>query len=1398
MGDIIPIGERLKEGVSSTSIQCPMLNSSNYTVWAIRMKSCLRVHKAWDIIGTETTDVDKNDIALALLFQSIPESLVLQLGELSTAKQVWEAIKTKNVGAERVKEARLQTLMAEFDRLKMKDTDTIDGFAGKLSEISSKTASLGEKIEESKLVKKFLKSIPRKKYIHIVASLEQVLDLKKTSFEDIVGRLKVYEERIFDDDEIQEDHGKLMYTNVDTATNFSNREFSGDFRGRGRGGRFSYRGRGRGRNGGRDMSHITCFRCDKNGHFASNCPDRLLKLQEIQESEKNDNKDTTVANELMMHETVFLNEKHCVPSKFESDLNGENLWYLDNGASNHMTGDRRYFDKLDDSVTGKVRFGDDSRIDIKGKGTIAFVDLNGTPRSMTDVYYIPDLKSNIVSLGQATEAGCDIRLKGGYLTMHDREGRLLVRAERSKNRLYKVQMKLKDNACLYLTTLSETSKWHARMGHVNLATLKTMIDKELVQGAPNITLEKEICSSCLLGKQTRKMFPQATTYRATKKLELIHGDLCGPITPSTSAGNRYVFVLIDDYSRYMWTILLKEKSDAFCKFKNFKILVERESEEKIRTFRTDRGGEFVSLEFNSFCEESGIKRHLTAPYTPQQNGVVERRNRTMMEMTRSLLKHMHLPNYLWGEAIRHTTYLLNRVVSRSLKDMTPYECFRNKKPMVEHIRIFGCIAYAKVDKPHLKKLDDRSRILIHLGTEPGSKAYRLLDPQTRKIVVSRDVVFDETKGWEWKHGDSAKDCDGSFTITLNDSGNHGLQKENAETEQREVVTEQRGAETEQDKEKEYFSESEGDVETEIIHEQEQVSEASNPSPPVLRRTERQINKPKYLEDYVLLAEEEGETLLLCLNNEPRNFDEAKKSKEWIHACEEEINSIEKFKVWNLVDLPHGAKPIGLKWVFKLKRNSDGSINKYKARLVAKGYVQQYGVDFEEVFAPVARIETIRLLIKLAASHGWEIHHLDVKTAFLHGELKENVYVFQPEGFEKKGSSNKVYKLNKALYGLRQAPRAWNNKLNHILLELQFVKCSKEPTVYRREAKEHLLIIAVYVDDLFVTGTSLEGINSFKAEMSSRFDMSDLGKLSYYLGIEVIQHAGGITLNQNRYALKILEEAGMSDCNMVHTPMDISLKLSKCENEKEVDATAYRKNVGCFRYLLHTRPDLSYCVGILSRYMQSPRESHATAMKQCLRYLKGTTTLGLFFNQCENIPKIVGYSDSSHNVDPDDGRSTAGYVFYLGDSPISWCSQKQETVAMSSCEAEFMGGTEAAKQAIWLQDILSEITGNDCEKVVIKIDNKSAIALTKNPVFHGRSKHIHRRYHFIRECVENGQIEVEHVPGSEQKADILTKALGRIKFREMRDLVGVQDLKEIESKLKGEFVGLSLVNEVKPK
>lgn len=538
----------------------------------------------------------------------------MQFRELDTSKAVWDAIKAQHVGAERVREAKLQNLMADFDRLKMKDGDTIDKFVGKLSEISSKSASLGEMIEEPKIVKKFLKSLPRRKYIHMVASLEQVLDLNTISFEDIVGRLKAYEERVAEEEEdSRDDQEKLMYANTD-----SNQEgYGGSYgRGRGRGGRPNWRGRGRGRSGsfqsqkeaykqgrGRDLSHITCFQCEKQGHCASDCPDKVLKLQETVEKK---DEDTQEADELMMNEVFYLNEKRVNPNVFETEADTRNVWYLDNGASNHMSGNRLFFCELDETITGLVRFGDDSRINIRGKGAVRFIFKGGEKKVLKNVYYIPGLKSNIVSLDQATEVGCEVRMKDNTLTLFDRMGQLMVKTIRSKNRLYKVNLEVDHVRCLQITSTTESSKWHTRLGHLNKEKMKMMINKDFVVGIPNIEISKETCVSCLLGKQTRRSFPQATSYRASDMLELIHGDLCGPITPTTPAHKRYVFVLIDDHIRYMWTILLSEKSEAFEKFKRFRVLADQETRFEIKTLRTYRGGEFTSYEFQTYCDKHGI------------------------------------------------------------------------------------------------------------------------------------------------------------------------------------------------------------------------------------------------------------------------------------------------------------------------------------------------------------------------------------------------------------------------------------------------------------------------------------------------------------------------------------------------------------------------------------------------------------------------------------------------------------------------------------------------------------------------------------------------------------------------------------------------------------------------
>lgn len=369
----------------------------------------------------------------------------------------------------------------------------------------------------------------------------------------------------------------------------------------------------------------------------------------------------------------------------------------------------------------------------------------------------------------------------------------------------------------------------------------------------------------------------------------------------------------------------------------------------------------------------------------------------------------------------------------------------------------------------------------------------------------------------------------------------------------------------------------------------------------------------------------------------------------------------------------------------------------------------------------------------------------------------------------------MYRLIKALYGLRQAPRAWYEKLNRCLEDLGFVKCPHEHAVYTKKEGDDVLIVGVYVDDLLITGSKASIIEGFKKQMNSVFEMTDMGELKYYLGIEVHQENGVIEIKQSGYAKKILERAGMANCNSSKYPMDPGLQLSKDEGGEKVNATDYKSLVGCLRYLVHTRPDISFAVGIVSRYMEQPTVQHLEAVKRILRYIKGTIHYGLVYARDSGNHILTGFSDSDMAGHVEDRKSTSGMVFYLNESMITWMSQKQRCVALSSCEAEFMAATAAACQAIWIRNMLCQVTGKSIGPVTIYIDNKSAIDLAKNSVFHGRSKHIDIRYHFIRQYVERGEIVVKHISSEGQKADILTKALATVKFERMRSLLGVKNL-----------------------
>ena len=1116
-------------------------------------------------------------MALAMVYQAIPEDVLLSIANKKTTRESWEMIKTLCQGASRAKKARVQTLKSEFEMLSMSDSEKIEDFHMRMNCLVTNIRALGETMEESYVVKKLLCSVPAR-FLQITSTLEQFGDMEKMTIEEAVGSLKAHEERVKGKTETKET--QLMLTEEEWAKREGEEKklllTREEWLKRNNGDRSKQRGRGK-----FDKSTIKCYNCNIYGHFASECK-KPRKNKGTQEVEANmavmDDDEPALllakhdkdALELLLSEDKLLSTQLPKSGDYGSE---SNVWYLDNGASNHMTGFRSKFAELDESISGQVRFGDGSKVEIKGKGTVLLACKNGEEKKLREVYYIPCLKYNIISLGQISEEGNKVELKGEFLRVYDNQERLLIKVKRSANRLYKIVIETNKQECLMTKTDELSRLWHARLGHVNYQALALMSKHQMVEGMPKIIKPNTVCDGCLMGKQTRKTFPNKTKFSAKKELELIHGDLCGPISPPTASGYKYFFLLVDDFSRFMWVFFLKGKDEALQAFKNFRVLVENGSERKIKVLRTDRGGEFNSNEFKEFCEGAGIERHFTTPYTPQQNGVVERRNRTIVEMTRSSLKEMQLPAMMWAEAVRNSVYILNRLPARALTGQTLYEAWTKRKPEISHVRIFGCLAHMKTPSVHNTKLDDRSKRVVNLGREPGIKGYRLYDPKENRIHISRDVVFEETKQWPWSTPAEKESMQKIFTVPNIFEADEESQDNSENVE---------------------HGDTGSDCNSGYIDDNIQVSTPQSQSS--VSRIDRDSyddsTEPKKFRPLsgIYDATEEvelDEELWLMGVDEPVNYAQAVKDVNWRKAMKQEINSIEANDTWKLTSLPPGQKIIGLKWIYKLKKDANGKVIRYKARLVAKGYVQEHGIDFDEVYAPVTRLETVRLLLALAAKNQWEVHHLDVKTTFLNGDITEDVYVAQPEGFERRGQEHLVYKLSKALYGLRQAPRAWYAKLNACLVSLGFTRCPYEHAVYTRKNGEDSLVIAVYVDDLLVTGTSVSVIEDFKRQMKLKFEMSDMGKLSYYLGIEVEQGEGYIELKQAGYARKILEKAGMADCNPTKYPMDPKEQLSRDETGKLVNATDYKSMVGGLRYLVHTRPDIAYSVGIVSRYMRSP-------------------------------------------------------------------------------------------------------------------------------------------------------------------------------------------------------------------
>jgi hypothetical protein len=441
-------------------------------------------------------------------------------------------------------------------------------------------------------------------------------------------------------------------------------------------------------------------------------------------------------------------------------------------------------------------------------------------------------------------------------------------------------------------------------------------------------------------------------------------------------------------------------------------------------------------------------------------------------------------------------------------------------------------------------------------------------------------------------------------------------------------------------------------------------------------------------------------------------------------------------------------------VYIVKQTPEGKIDRYKARLVAKGYSQTYGIDYDETFAPVAKMSTVRMLVSCAANFNWPLHQLDVKNAFLHGDLQEEVYMEIPPGFATSQAAGKVFKLKKSLYGLKKSPRAWFDRFRLAVCGMGYKQCNGDHTVFYRHSKTRITILAVYVDDIVITGDDAEEILRLKKKLGEAFEVKDLGQLKYFLGIEIARSRKGIVLSQRKYALDLLSETGMLGCRVASTPIEQNHKMC-AEGGDPVCKEQYQRLVGRLIYLCHTRPDITHAVSVVSRYMHDPREQHMEAVRRILRYIKRSPGKGLWFRSSGHL-RIEGYCDADWAGCMDDRRSTTGYCVFVGGNLVSWRSKKQDVVARSTAEAEYRAMAVSLCELMWVRNMLSELRLFRGDSLQLWCDNKSAINIANNPVQHDRTKHVEIDRFFIKEQLNRGVLTLSYVKSQEQLADCLTK------------------------------------------
>jgi hypothetical protein len=1046
-------------------------------------------------------------------------------------------------------------------------------------------------------------------------------------------------------------------------------------------------------------------------------------------------------------------------------------------------------------------------------------------RSLLSVTKLHELGVSVVLGATATH----IETRDQVFPISHNKGKSLyeLRVTRRNNRFPPATRQLATRATptAHLASEDLALTWHRRLGHRNMSDLLALSKAGL--GIPILRDITTKCDVCQLGKHQRTSFSPLKEPTQFSLMQQADVDLIGPIRPASLGGSKYACVFTERSTMWRSIYFLKTKDEAIKALLMYlHDMQPLTGSAPLQSLKSDNGGEFSNVSFQQLCKQQGIKQLFTGAYSPEQNGTAERGNRTIVEMVRCMLIDSGLPHYLWAEAAQTAVYNINRMPTTRLQGVTPYQLLTGSLPSLRHMRIFGCLAWVHIDSQFRSKLAPKAWKGALVGYDPHNlRCYRIYDPSTGKVKATTHVTFDERRSLnkittlqpapaapsshperpKCEHTEpeeldnpwsptrttyTRRDPPSVFSSSPRSTIPPGVPDTAPQPEESDDEDEEQSIPIKKTHHPSRFWTYEqvmpdteptqslptGLPQAELRNltwaAKDPASGSSSTrttwcSDPTCDITTR--HKAHLMLHHVYATVEGG-------INDPVTYLQAihsTQSHEWNQAMREEYQSLVANGTWTLVPRPERANIIGGKWVYKTKVDSNGNPIRYKARYVAKGFKQVQGVDYFDTYSPVTRMTTIRTFLAIAALEDWELESMDVETAFLNAKVNEEVFVAQPEGFvhlDEKGTPL-VCKLQKSIYGLRQASHNWNKTIDAWLQDYGFVPTRTDSCAYLMNKKGHTLVILLWVDDLIIGGNNQSVIDKFKGDISKRFKMKALGPLSWVLGMEIKRNRSTRTLQvtQATYISQMLEKFGMLQCKSISTPAEGT--LSRVQGQPA--NSEYMSIVGSLLYAsMVTRPDITFAVQALGRHLQSSSTEHLAAAKRVLRYLQGTKTLGIQFSGGKNDQNTIltGYSDSDWGGDTDTRRSTTAYLFKFGEGPISWSSRLQPTVALSSAEAEYMAASAAVQEATYLRQLLMDFGYPQSTATKIYEDNQGCIALARNPVLHKRTKHIEIRYHFIREKIESGEINLIYIPTQKQQADILTKGLHKPQFEYLRTVV----------------------------